>query len=122
MADYGERFYRPGRRKPSLNFALSPGLPCDAESIVKYFDPEYFTVKLTPLNPTTTAGENQLECINNFEKAKIIVAEKSLEFSALGYQVIESVGNMEENFIGSNCGQMVRKFTDKTVEHEKAPA
>jgi len=121
LAIYGERFFRPGSRKPSLNFALSPGLPCDAESIVKYFDPEYFVVKLTPLNPTATAGENQLECINNFERAKIIVAEKAQEFSALGYQVIESVGNMEENEIGSNCGQMVRKFMARQTEYEKAP-
>lgn len=122
LADYGEIFYKPGRRKPALNFALSSGLPCDAENIIKYFDPEYFAVKLTPLNPTATAGENQLDCINNFEKAKQLVAEKAKKFAELGYQVIESVGNMEENFIGSNCGQMVRKFKAGVPEYEEAPA
>ena len=56
----------------------------------------------------------KLGCRNSVEPAK--------EFSALGYQVIESVGNMEENEIGSNCGQMVRKYAGKTAEYEKAPA
>jgi len=37
-------------------------------------------------------------------------------------QVIESVGNMEENVIGSNCGQMVRKYVAKQPEYEEAPA
>lgn len=122
MSDYGRRFYRPGHRKPSLNFALSSGLPCDAESIVKYFDPEYFAIKLTPLNPTATAGENSLQCIKDHEKAQRLVTEKAREFSVLGYQVIESVGNMEENEIGSNCGQMVRRYAGKHLEYEKAPA
>ncbi|MBU1356215.1 MAG: radical SAM protein [Candidatus Edwardsbacteria bacterium] len=122
MSDYGQRFYQPGRRKPSLNFALSPGLPCDAESIVKYFDPEYFAIKLTPLNPTATAGENSLQCIKDHEKAQRLVTEKAREFVSLGYQVIESVGNMEENEIGSNCGQMVRRYAGKPAEYEKAPA
>jgi 23S rRNA (adenine2503-C2)-methyltransferase len=122
VADLGKRFYRPGRRKPSLNFALSPGIPVEADRITDYFDPEYFAIKLTPLNPTATAGENLLECVNSFERAKLLVAEKAKEFSVLGYQVIESIGNMEENEIGSNCGQMVRKYKADMPEYEKAPA
>jgi len=122
LAIYGERFFRPGSRKPSLNFALSPGIPVEAKRIAEYFDPEYFVIKLTPLNPTATAGENLLECVNSFERAKMLVTEKAREFSSLGYEVIESVGNMEENEIGSNCGQMVRKYSAKQPEYEKAPA
>jgi 23S rRNA (adenine2503-C2)-methyltransferase len=122
MSDYGQRFYQPGRRRPSLNFALSPGIPVEADRITNYFDPEIFAIKLTPLNPTATAGENSLQCIKDHEKAQRLVKEKAREFSALGYQVVESVGNMEENFIGSNCGQMVRKFTARMPEYEKAPA
>lgn len=124
LADYGEIFYKPGRRKPSLNFALSPGLPVDVEKIVRYFDSEYFIIKLTPLNPTAAAERNLLECINDHGMAKKLITEKAKEFAELGYQVIESVGNMEENEIGSNCGQMVRKFKASMPEpeYEKAPA
>ncbi len=122
MDDLGQRFHRPGSRKPSLNFALSPGIPVEAKRIAGYFDPEIFAIKLTPLNPTYTAGENFLQCTKDHEEAQRLVTEKAQEFSVLGYQVIESVGNMEENAIGSNCGQMVRKFKAKMPEYAEALA
>jgi hypothetical protein len=34
---------------------------------------------------------------------------KSADFERLGYHVIVSIGDLEENRIGSNCGQAVRK-------------
>ncbi|HAD82995.1 MAG: hypothetical protein A2509_10245 [Candidatus Edwardsbacteria bacterium RIFOXYD12_FULL_50_11] len=122
MAAFGRRFYRPGSRKPSLNFALSPGIPVEADRITNYFDPEIFAIKLTPLNPTATANSNKLQCLEESNEAHGMVKGKAGEFVKLGYEVIESVGNMEENFIGSNCGQMVRKFTARMPEYEKAPA
>ncbi|MDQ7797932.1 MAG: radical SAM protein [Candidatus Edwardsbacteria bacterium] len=122
MADLGRRFYRPGSRQPSLNFALSPGIPVEAVKIAGYFDPEIFAIKLTPLNPTATANENYLRCITENYMAHQIIEQKAREFLELGYEVIRSVGNMEENAIGSNCGQMVRKFKSDIHEYEKAPA
>lgn len=122
MAAWGERFCRPGRRQPSLNFALSPGVPCQPGALGGEFDPRRFVVKLTPLNPTAAAGENRLECLEGWERAWGLVGQKAEEFSALGYQVIESVGNMEENEIGSNCGQMVRRRMAGRPECDKAPA
>lgn len=122
MAAWGEKIFRPGRRQPSLNFALSPGVSCQPEALVGQFDPRCFVVKLTPLNPTAAAGENRLECLEGWERARGLVGQKAGEFLALGYQVIESVGNMEENEIGSNCGQMVRRRLAGWPEHEKAPA
>ena len=32
-----------------------------------------------------------------------------------GYDVIISIGNLEENKIGSNCGQFIRKYTMEGV-------
>jgi len=122
MAALGQSFHRPSSRKPSLNFALSPGIPVEPERITGYFDPEHFAVKLTPLNPTTTAIENYLQCVTENDMAQQMVEQKAEEFASLGYEVIRSVGNMEENSIGSNCGQMVRKFRLKMPEYEKAPA
>ena len=122
MAAWGERFYRPGRRQPSLNFALSPGVPCQPEAVLGEFDPRRFVIKLTPLNPTAAAGENHLECLEGRERARELVEQKAAEFAALGYEVIQSVGNMEENEIGSNCGQMVRRRLAVRPEYEKTPA
>ncbi len=122
MVAWGEKFYRPGSRRPSLNFALSPGVPVQAARVAELFDPAVFAIKLTPLNPTATAGESGLQCVAQGEQARRLVGQKAREFAELGYQVIESVGNMEENDIGSNCGQMVRKHKAEMPGYQKAPA
>jgi 23S rRNA (adenine2503-C2)-methyltransferase len=108
IGEYGERFYASGDRKVTLNFALAQGMPVDPEVLLTYFNPEKFLIKITPLNPTYRARENELVSYVNplsaVEKYEIIQA---LQDS--GYQVILSIGDMEENFIGSNCGQYLRR-------------
>jgi 23S rRNA (adenine2503-C2)-methyltransferase len=110
MAAYGRNFYRQDRRKVCLNFALSPEIPVNAEATRDYFDPEHFVVKLTPLNPTTAGQENGMSPVENRVDAECRVARKAEEFQRLGFSVIESIGDMEENLIGSNCGQAVRRL------------
>jgi len=115
MAGYGERFIRPGQRKPVLNFALCPDWPVEAEVVKEVFSPEVFAIKLTVLNPTETGRKNGLAPIERYEQAKEEVCRKASEFVAFNYEVIRSVGNMEENEFGSNCGQAIRKM--KTQSH-----
>ena len=110
MADYGRDFYRPGQRKVCLNFALCPEIPVSAEATRAYFDPEYFVIKLTPLNPTTAGEKNGMSPAANRGAVERMLARKAEEFACLGFPVIESIGHMEENLIGSNCGQAVRKL------------
>jgi 23S rRNA (adenine2503-C2)-methyltransferase len=108
MADYGERFYLPGDRKITLNFALANDKPVDPEVLLNYFDPDKFLVKITPLNPTYRASENALETyIDPFRKANDYDVVNALRSS--GYQVILAIGEVEENNIGSNCGQYVKR-------------
>jgi 23S rRNA (adenine2503-C2)-methyltransferase len=47
IAKYGERFYAPGDRKLTLNFALAQGMPVDPTILLSYFDPHIFLVKIT---------------------------------------------------------------------------
>ncbi|MEW5869656.1 MAG: radical SAM protein [Chloroflexota bacterium] len=107
MAEYGERFYSPGDRKITLNFALAQGMPVEAQVLRQYFSPEKFLVKITPLNPTYRAEQNRLASYIDpgaaREEYEIV---ESLR--AAGYQVIVSIGEVEENYIGSNCGQYIR--------------
>lgn len=114
MARYGRDFYRKGQRKVGLNFALCPDIRVSADAIREHFDPEHFVIKLTPLNPTSTASANGLSATADRTAAEILVGRKAREFVRLGFSVIESVGNTEENVIGSNCGQMVRKLRPAT--------
>jgi 23S rRNA (adenine2503-C2)-methyltransferase len=122
LSEYGRRFYRPGQRKVVLNFAQQPQWPLDAEVLAKSFAPEYFIVKLTPVNPTYTGEQNGLEAGRRREQVLEAMEHKAQDLESRGYLVIRSVGNLEENEIGSNCGQMVRKYKADIPEYEKAPA
>jgi 23S rRNA (adenine2503-C2)-methyltransferase len=108
MADFGKRYYQPGDRKITLNFALAEDSPVDPGVLLNYFDPEMFLIKVTPLNPTYQAIATGLK--------SYIDPEKSLEtypvlqaIEEAGYRLILSIGEQEENRIGSNCGQYVQK-------------
>jgi 23S rRNA (adenine2503-C2)-methyltransferase len=112
LADYGRRFYRPDQRKAVLNFALQEQWPLDAVILRKVFDPEYFAVKLTPTNPTATGRENGLDLNEDIEMINSKMEEKARNLETQGFLVIRSIGEMEENRIGSNCGQAVKSFVD----------
>lgn len=109
MAAYGERFLRPGDRKITLNFALAEGMPVGPEILLRYFDPERYLVKITPVNPTCQAVRNGLASYidPHQPEGRTEVAERLV---AAGYEVIVSIGEVRENQIGSNCGQYVLKY------------
>lgn len=108
IAAYGRRFYSPGDRKITLNFALADSSPVEVGALEKYFDPDLFLIKITPLNPTYQAEQHQLE--SYIKGPDQNVNDPLLEaIRKAGYQVILSVGELEENEIGSNCGQYVQR-------------
>lgn len=116
MAAYGEKFYREGDNKITLNFCLINGVPVEPEKIKNYFDPEKFLIKITPLNPTYKSVQN------GFSPADFGIGSKSPEtlkntFNEAGYEVIISRGETEENQIGSNCGQYVLTHLRNSNSH-----
>jgi 23S rRNA (adenine2503-C2)-methyltransferase len=113
MAEYGELFYTPGGRKITLNFALADSYPLDPQVLLRTFDPAKYLVKITPLNPTYKASRNNL---NTYIDPHAQAAEypKVQALQASGYDVIVSIGDVEESYIGSNCGQYLRKHIEAT--------
>ena len=108
MADYGQRFYREGDRKITLNFALAANSSVDPDVLRRYFDPALFLIKVTPLNPTYQANAAGLKSYVDPDKG--MADYPALQaIQKAGYQVILSIGEQEENEIGSNCGQYVQK-------------
>ncbi len=108
MAEYGERFYAEGDRKITLNFALAQDTPIDAHVLRQYFSPEKFLIKITPVNPTYRAAENRMQTyIDPYRPPNGYALVERLRQA--GYQVIISIGEVEENNIGSNCGQYIRR-------------
>ncbi len=111
-ASLGERFHQQGDRKIALNFAIAKGCSVDAKRLRQLFDPAIFLIKLTPLNPTEKAHANGLE-----SQIDTFTGEGSEEITAdlqdAGYRVILSLGEPEEDTIGSNCGQYVNRYKNQ---------
>ncbi|OIP88332.1 MAG: radical SAM protein [Syntrophaceae bacterium CG2_30_49_12] len=117
LAEYGEEFYDKDDRKITLNFALAEETPVDPGILLRHFDPGKFLIKITPLNPTHQAVKNRLSSyIDPYHKEKDNQIVRELRAS--GYEVIVSIGEVEENHIGSNCGQYVTRHL-KAKEHIK---
>jgi 23S rRNA (adenine2503-C2)-methyltransferase len=106
MAELGERFFAPGDRKVTLNFAPAVGLPLDPAALRPLFRPEVFAVKLTPVNPTRAARAAGLVGAVDPLDAQTCRAI-ARRFEEQGYDVILSIGDLRENAIGSNCGMYV---------------
>ncbi len=107
IAEYGERFFESGDKKITLNFALADSAIIDPQLLRSYFKPEIFLIKLTPVNPTFKAHQNCI-CTENLDSEK--VNNLIGEFRKLGFDVIKSIGEIEENKIGSNCGQFISNY------------
>lgn len=107
IADYGKEFYEKGHRKITLNFALADNYPFEPEILEKYFSPDTFLIKITPVNPTYNAIKN------NLTSDSLLLNKRKNTINELkdkGYDVILSIGELEENYIGSNCGQYLENF------------
>jgi len=112
MGRYGARFHGPGDQRVTLNFAAAEGVPVDPERLLPFFDPRHFLVKLTPVNPTFRGrAAGMKSAIDPFRpgSARGLVRR----FEDAGYEVILSIGEVEENRIGSNCGQYVTALGKK---------
>jgi 23S rRNA (adenine2503-C2)-methyltransferase len=111
IAAYGERFHRMGDRKITLNFALAENSPIEADVLTRYFDPSLYLIKLTPVNPTSRAVQNNLA--SHIDPTRPETAESVAQpLLEAGYEVIVSIGEVEENAIGSNCGQYVLNYLE----------
>jgi 23S rRNA (adenine2503-C2)-methyltransferase len=116
IAAYGERFCLPdkGDKKITLNFAPIFGFPMDARVVRRHFDPSKFLIKLTPLNPTVRSYEESLR--SRIDPSDRIASQRIVEmFEREGYEVILSIGELDENRIGSNCGQFVQRALHSDV-------
>jgi len=113
IAEFGRRFYKKDDRKITLNFAVAKNQPVDPDVLIKYFSPEKFLIKLTPLNPTYRACENNMVSGMDIDSSN---SKNSLanQLRSAGYEVIVSIGNTEENLIGSNCGQYLHSHLQAT--------
>jgi 23S rRNA (adenine2503-C2)-methyltransferase len=117
IAEYGKKFYKRNDKKITLNFALLKNYPVDINTICNYFDPNIFLIKITPVNPTFNAVKNNLvSYIDPLDPQRKYEFIENLRNK--GYEVILSIGENEENHIGSNCGQYVTQYLSHKIKIE----
>ncbi|MEO0198537.1 MAG: radical SAM protein [candidate division WOR-3 bacterium] len=119
IALYGKEFYDPEGKKVTLNFAVSSKIPVDVKIIEKHFSPDAFLIKLTPVNPSLNAVANNLPD-PDFEK----LYDLATRFREVGFEVIVSIGELEENKIGSNCGlyiNAIKNHNSSVIESYQYP-
>ncbi len=118
MSGWGEGFFSCGDRKISLNFAAVKGYPVDPAVIADLFSPEYFMVKLTPVNPTISSRSSGLLGVIDPDYPE--TAEELVNgFRNAGFDTILSIGETRENRIGSNCGMYVGRLS--SIREGKVP-
>jgi 23S rRNA (adenine2503-C2)-methyltransferase len=107
LAAYGTRYLSQGDRKITLNFAPVKNLPLDPDRLADWFSPEMVAVKLTPINPTHAAARSGF--VGLIDPGDMSGCERVADrFRMAGFETILSIGETDENRIGSNCGMRVR--------------
>ncbi len=106
IAQFSDKFVKNNDRKITLNFIVMEDYPIVPEIIKNYFDPSKFMIKLTPLNPTLNASSNNLKSKLDPLNDKTI-SDLVEKLKAMNFDNVVSIGNLEENNIGSNCGQYI---------------
>lgn len=110
IAEYADVFLGPDDRKITLNFALGKDIPIDPAVLSAVFDPEKFLIKITPINPTYQTIQNELVSYIDPHNADQNRDELLEKLRRAGYDVLLSIGEVEENKIGSNCGQYITRY------------
>ncbi len=113
IQEFGERWYRKGDRKITLNFAVAEESIINPQIIADIFNPHQYFIKLTPINPTFKAIKNGVE--SRLTSANSHNFELAQEFRKLGFSTLISIGEDEENRIGSNCGQFATQYQEGKV-------
>ncbi len=116
ISEFGEKFFIKGDRKITLNFAASNEYPILPQKLLKYFDPEKYLIKITPLNPTYNSQKENLTSYLT-QTAEGNSSELVLDFKKCGYETIVSIGEPDENLIGSNCGQNILTHVLSNEKH-----
>ncbi len=117
ISKYGNVFFDEGGRKITLNFALGKESILKTETLLNFFDPAIFLIKITPVNPTFKAQKNNITSLIDPKNKNYPIVD---ELKNAGYDVILSIGEYEENKIGSNCGQYLNTFREENEKLENS--
>jgi len=116
IAEFGGRFVWRGDAKICLNFAPAEDTVISPHELREVFDPALFLIKLTPINPTDRAADRPARTLLGGNRSGTAGESLARSLRDEGFEVIVSIGELEENAIGSNCGQMATRFIEGAAD------
>jgi len=95
----------PSGRKITLNFAIAD-YEIDADVLLKYFDPDDYIIKLTPMHKTKTAIQNEIKTGGDYTE---YFPYKDCEdyLKSAGYDVLVFIASEEEDLGRITCGNAI---------------
>jgi 23S rRNA (adenine2503-C2)-methyltransferase len=112
IAEYIEKFYDKDGKKVTLNFAVTEKTPIDVHVAAQVFPKDKCLIKITPVNPTHSAEKHS---INSTREGEAFYNKIIKDFESVGFDTVLSIGENQENNIGSNCGQYLLDY-NKSVK------
>lgn len=107
----------PNGRKITLNFALA-GYEIDPQVLLKYFDPDDYIVKLTPMHKTAEAIYNGIETSGDYSTFAPY-AEDEKRLKAAGYDVLVFIASEDEDLGRITCGNAILSGSMPLVDYKE---
>jgi len=95
----------PSGRKITLNFAVA-GYTVDPHVLLKYFDPDYYIVKLTPMHKTRACAATNIKTTGDYTTYEPY-QEIETDLKAAGYDVLVFIASREEDEGRITCGNAI---------------
>jgi len=99
----------PVGRKITLNFAVAQ-YTVDPEVLLRYFPPEWYIVKLTPMHKTATACENGVETEGDYTAPEPYLDLED-RLKKAGYDVLVFIASHDEDAGRITCGNAILSGT-----------
>lgn len=99
----------PVGRKITLNFAVA-GYVIDPDVLIKYFSPEWYIIKLTPMHKTATATVNGILTKGDYTEPEPYM-EIEEQLIKAGYEVLVFIASRDEDEGRITCGNALLSGT-----------
>ena len=106
----------PFGRKITLNFAVA-GYEIDPDVLLRYFNPEHYIIKLTPMHKTNTALKNEIKTDGDYTEYHPY-KEYEITLKKAGYDVLVFIASVEEDLGRITCGNAILSGTMPEVPYE----
>jgi len=107
----------PFGRKITLNFAVAE-YEIDPSILLRYFNPEHYIIKLTPMHKTETAIKHSICTCGDYTTYQPY-KEHEVSLKKAGYDVLVFIASKEEDLGMITCGNAILSGTNPLVPYQE---